>query len=54
MIAEGRAGREWSTDYLVGLEEEGWEDGEVEGFGGLEVNDQLALHRLLYSASRYS
>src|SRR4029453_1847016 len=35
-------------DHLVCLEEEGRGNGEPESLGGLQVDDQLKLHRLLY------
>jgi hypothetical protein len=35
------------ANHLIGLEEDGWGDGEPEGLGSLEVEDQLKLHRLL-------
>jgi hypothetical protein len=37
-----------SADHLVRLEEEGRWDGESQGFGSLEVDDQLELHGLLH------
>src|SRR6266511_5866498 len=37
-----------SADDLVGLEEEGWWDGEVQGLGRLEVDDQLEFYRPLH------
>jgi len=40
---------ELSLDDLVRLEEDGGRYGEAKGLGGLEVNDQLELHRLLHA-----
>ena len=37
-----------SADHLVGLEEDRRGDGEAQGLGGLEIDDQLELHGLLY------
>jgi hypothetical protein len=36
-----------SADHVGRLEEEDWGDGQAERLGGLEVNQQLELHRLL-------
>src|SRR5437870_1710906 len=36
-----------SADHLVRLEEERWGNGEAEGLGGLQVDHQLELRRLL-------
>ena len=35
-------------DHFIGLEEEGWRDGQAEGLRGLEVDDQLERHRSLH------
>jgi hypothetical protein len=32
-----------SPEHLVGLEEEGWRDGQAQGLGGRKVDDQLDL-----------
>ena len=37
-----------SSDHLVGLEEECWGNRQAESLGGLEVDDQLELERLLH------
>ena len=37
-----------SSDHVVRLEEEGRRDGEAQGLRGLEVDDELELHGLLY------
>jgi hypothetical protein len=37
-----------SSNHLVGLEKEGRGDRQAEGLGGLEVDHQLKLHRLLH------
>src|SRR6266568_2553420 len=37
-----------SPDYFVGLKENARRNGEAEGLGGLQIDDQLELHRLLH------
>jgi hypothetical protein len=41
-----------SSDHFVCLEEEDRGHRKAEGLGGLEVDDQLELHRLLYGQVR--
>ena len=40
--------RRGSADHLVGLEQEGWGDGEAQRLGGLQVDDELKLGGLLH------
>jgi len=37
-----------SPDHLIGLEEEHGGNSETQGLGGLEIDDQLEFHGLLY------
>ena len=43
----GDISRHGLADHFVGLEEEGWGNGEAEGLGGLEVDHQLKCRGLL-------
>src|SRR5205823_7276669 len=45
---EARAGRDASLDDLVGAGEERLRHGQAQRLGGLQVDDQLELGRLLY------
>ena len=36
------------ADHLISLDKERWRDRQSEGFGGLEIDNQLELGRLLH------